>query len=198
MFSLHWIGLSGYVLQEHIAISREVEKRHKININADEIRKVYFKFGRSLVDLDDQFKCCLCGYHPFILIVDVIHKCAFKMPHCKNVEGKMFNEIVDVEMLWSNVSKFCINDHDDNGERNKVIPSLSFCINDHDDNGERNKVIPSLSFCINDHDDNGERNKVIPSLSFCINDHDDNGERNKVIPSLSFWDPWIPKETHTY
>ena len=85
----------------------------------NKIRKAYFKF-ESLVDLDDQFKCCLCGYHPVILIFDVIRKCAFKMSHCKKVEDKMFNEMVYVEKFWSNVSKLCINDHDGNGECNKV------------------------------------------------------------------------------
>ena len=38
----------------------------------------------------------------------------------------MLNMMVDIEMCWSNVSKFCIKDHDENGACNKVIPSLSF------------------------------------------------------------------------
>ena len=101
-----------------------VAKRYRVNIDADKIRKAYFKF-ESLVDLDDQFKCCLCGYHPIILIFDVIRKCAFKMPYCESTEGDVLNEMVDIEKFWNNVSKFCINDHE-NGACNKVIPSLSF------------------------------------------------------------------------
>ena len=61
-----------------------------------------------------------------ILIFDGIHKCAFKMPYCESTEGDVLNEMVDIEKSWNNVSKFCINDHDENGACNKVIPSLSF------------------------------------------------------------------------
>ena len=81
--SLDWLVWLRSAIEEHIAISREVSmvaKRYRVNIDADKIRKAYFKF-ESLVDLDDQFKCCLCGYHPVILIFDVISKCAFKMPY---------------------------------------------------------------------------------------------------------------------
>ena len=49
------------------------------------------------------------------------------MSYCESTdEGDVLNEMVDIEMFWNNVSKFCINDHDENGACNKVIPSLSF------------------------------------------------------------------------
>ena len=56
----------------------------------------------------------------------MIRKCAFKMPYCENIEGKVLNETVDIEKFWSNVSKCCMKDHDGNGACNKVIPPLSF------------------------------------------------------------------------
>ena len=35
----------------------------------------------------------------------MIHKCAFKMSYCENIEGKVLNEMVDIKKVWINVSK---------------------------------------------------------------------------------------------
>ena len=59
---------------------------------ADTARKGYYQFN-SLLQVDELFKCCLCGYHPLILTFDVIRKLAFDMPAI-DIKDKVVNDIV--------------------------------------------------------------------------------------------------------
>ena len=81
--SLDFLDWLRNAVQEHTAISREIsmlEKRYKVTIEKDKVIKAFFKFI-SLTDINNFFKCCLCGYHPTILTFDVIRKCVFNMSH---------------------------------------------------------------------------------------------------------------------
>ena len=113
-------------INEHIAIGREVlllNRRYEANIDADKVRKAYFKFC-SLMDLNEAYKCCLCGYYPVILTFDVIRKCAFKMQELSNVRDDEGVDMVNHDQFWENINKLCI-EESIGGISSKVQPSLN-------------------------------------------------------------------------
>ena len=92
-------------LFEHTAIGREVatlQRRYREDkMDVDKVRKAFFKYI-SMMDLDDAYKCVLCGYHPTILTFDTTRKTVFRMPLLDDIDSSSDGQ-VDVEKIWMDI-----------------------------------------------------------------------------------------------
>ena len=84
-------------------------------MDVDKVRKAFFKYI-SMMDLDDAYKCVLCGYHPTILTFDTTRKTVFRMPQLDDIDSSSDGQ-VDVEKFWMDVNGLCIEVSIDGGEQ---------------------------------------------------------------------------------
>ena len=96
-------------LQQHAPIGSIVkilEQQLHTKLNAQTIINAYLHF-EALSDHRYNFNCCVCGYHPKVLIMDLNKKINFRCSVTDLQLQEEFDEndadLVDCETFWSNV-----------------------------------------------------------------------------------------------
>ena len=101
-------------LQQHVAIGSIVKilkQQLHTRLSAQTIINAYLHF-KTLSDHRYNFNCCICGYHPKALIMDLNKKINFRCSMSDLQLPEEFGEndadLVDCETFWSNVESSVI------------------------------------------------------------------------------------------
>ena len=107
IITFSWVSTSVFFFEiVYSNIVKILEQQLLTELNAQTIINAYLHF-EALSDHRYNFNCCVCGYHPKVLIMDLNKKINFRCSMSDLQLQEEFDEndadLVDCETFWSNV-----------------------------------------------------------------------------------------------